>query len=348
MRWKRTLQLVDAHCEGEIGRVITGGVLDVPGDTMLDKMLHINRVDDGLRRFVAFEPRGFAQMSTNLLLAPTRPDADAGFIVLQADKAHPMSGSNAICVVTVLLETGILEMREPESIVRLDTPAGLVVATAQCRDGRCERVSLDMVPSFVQELDVLAQTERFGRVRADIAFGGCFYALVDVEQTGLSIEPAAAYDLVRAGTDLHTAFSRAIELKHPSNPDLKDLAYVMFRSSMGDGAVRTCTVLKPGRVDRSPCGTGSSANLAALRARGMVKAGDQVVSRSIIGSTFNTTLLREIELAGTTAVLPRVSGRAWVCGISQLAVDPTDPFPTGFALSDCWGPYVGELLPPPA
>jgi proline racemase len=343
MRWKKTLQLVDAHCEGEIGRVITGGVLDVPGATMMDKMLHINRVDDTLRRFVAFEPRGFAPMSTNLLLPSTRSDADAGFIVLQADKAHPMSGSNAMCVTTVLLETGIIEMREPETVVRLDTPAGLVVATAFCRDGRCEKVSLDMVPSFVQALDAVVETERFGVVKADIAFGGCFYALIDVEQVGLSIRPGSAYDLMRAGTYLHTEFSRTVEVRHPVNPDLKEIAYVMFRGRDEDGAVRTCTVLKPGRVDRSPCGTGSSANLAALHARGAIGVGDTVTSRSIIGGEFRTKVLGESELAGAWAVLPRVSGRAWIYGMSQLGLDPTDPFPQGFALSDCWGPYVDDL-----
>jgi proline racemase len=346
MRWTRTLQLIDAHCEGEIGRVIIGGVLDVPGATMLDKMLHINRVDDRLRRFVVFEPRGFAQMTTNLLLAPTRPDVDAGFIVLQVDRAHPMSGSNAICVVTVLLETGMLTMSEPETVVRLDTPAGLVVATARCRDGRCEEVSLDMVPSFVQALDAAVETEGFGRVEADIAFGGCFYALVDAAQVGLAIRPGSAGDLMRAGTYLHSAFSAAVPVRHPVNPQLNEIAYVMFRERDTDGAVRTCTVLKPGRIDRSPCGTGSSANLAALHARGEVRVGETVVSRSVTGGEFRVLLRGEERLAVIPAVLPRISGRAWIYGTSQIGLDPTDPFPQGFALSDTWGPYVDELPPP--
>jgi proline racemase len=343
MRWKKTLQLVDAHCEGEIGRVITAGVLDVPGATMLDKMLHINKVDDSLRRFVVFEPRGFVQMSVNLLLPPTRTDADAGFMVLQPDRAHPMSGSNAICVATVLLETGLVPMQEPQSVVRLDTPAGLVVATAECRDGRCERVSLDMPPSFAQDLDVAVDTAEFGRVRGDVAFGGCFYVLVDVEQVGLSIAPENAAALVKAGMVLHAAFERTIEVAHPLMPGLDEIAYVMFRGRDGDGAVRTCTVLRPGRVDRSPCGTGSSANLAALYARGQVKPGDRLVSRSIIGGEFRVEAVGETAIADRKAVLPRVSGRGWIHGISQLGLDPTDPFPSGFALSDAWGPYVGEL-----
>jgi proline racemase len=346
MRWKKTLQVVDAHCEGEIGKVITGGVLDIPGATMADKMVHINKVDDTLRRFVVFEPRGFAPMSVNLLLPPTRPDADAGFMVFQADRAHPMSGSNAICVTTVLLETGIVEMQEPETVVRLDTPAGLVTATAQCSDGRCERVSLDMPASFVQELDVALDTQDFGRMTADIAFGGCFYVLVDVERVGLSIAPDRAADLVKAGTALLTEFSRRVPVRHPLNPALNEIAYLMFRGRDPDGAVRTCTVLKPGRVDRSPCGTGSSANLAALHARGLVKPGHSHTTRSIIGGEFRVELLGETDLAGTRAALPRISGRGWVYGISQLGLDPTDPFPLGFALSDVWGPYVQEVLAP--
>ncbi len=343
MRWSKTLQLVEAHCEGEIGKVITSGVLDVPGATMADKMLHINRRDDSLRRFVVFEPRGFAQMSVNLLLPPTRPDADAAFMVFQADRAHPMSGSNAICVTTVLLETGIVAMQEPQSVVRLDTPAGLVTATATCRDGRCERVSLDMVPAFVQDLDVVVDTAEFGRVKGDIAFGGCFYVLVDVADVGLSISPDRAYDLVKAGTYLHTEFSRSVKVEHPLNPALNEIAYVMFRDRDPDGAVRTCTVLKPGRVDRSPCGTGSSANLATLHARGLMRPGDSHVSRSIIGGEFQVELIGETEVAGRKAALPRISGRAWIYGISQIGLDPTDPFPLGFALSDSWGPYVHEL-----
>src|SRR5215471_8082297 len=202
MRWKKTLQLVDVHCEGEIGKVITGGVVGIPGETLLDKMNYINEVDDSLRRLVVLEPRGCLQMSVNLLLPPTRSEAHAGFIVLQADKAHPMSGSNSICVVTALLELGMVDMREPETTVVLDTPAGLVTARATCKEGRCVGVALDMVPSFVEKLDFCFETEQFGRLRADIAFGGVYYALIDVEQLGLEIAPQNARQLAEAGVKL--------------------------------------------------------------------------------------------------------------------------------------------------
>jgi proline racemase len=337
MRWKKTLQLVDVHCEGEIGKVITSGVLDIPGKTMLDKMNYINEVDDSLRRLVVLEPRGCLQMSVNLLLPPTRPEAQAGFIVLQADKAHPMSGSNCICVVTALLELGILPMEEPSTTVVLDTPAGLVTARAQCAGGRCVSVSLDMVPSFVEHLDAVIQTDEFGPIKADIAFGGVYYALIDVEQVGLSIEPGKARELANAGVRLRGIINEQVSVKHPLIDSLNEVAYVMFRNRIDQLTWQTCTTLPPGRVDRSPCGTGSSANLATLSARGQVAPGDQLISRSTIGGEFKVELLGLTEVGDRAAVLPRITGRAWVYGMHQIGVDPDDPLADGFMLSDTWG-----------
>lgn len=337
MRWKKTLQMVDVHCEGEIGKVITGGVLDIPGKTMLDKMNYINEVDDSLRRLVVLEPRGCLQMSVNLLLPPTRPEAQAGFIVLQADKAHPMSGSNCICVVTALLELGILAMEEPYTTVVLDTPAGLVTARAQCANGRCVSVSLDMVPSFVEHLDAVIQTDEFGPIKADIAFGGVYYALIDVEQVGLSIEPGKARELADAGVRLRRVINEQVSVTHPLIDSLNEVAYVMFRNRIDQFTWQTCTTLPPGRVDRSPCGTGSSANLATLSARGQVTPGDQLISRSTIGGEFKVELLGLTEVGDRAAVLPRITGRAWVYGMHQIGVDPDDPLADGFMLSDTWG-----------
>jgi len=342
MRWKKTLQLVDVHCEGEIGKVITGGVLNIPGKTMLDKMNYINQVDDSLRRFVCLEPRGCLQMSVNLLLPPTTPEADAAFIVLQADRAHPMSGSNAICVTTALLELGILPMSEPETTVVLETPAGLVTAKAKCQDGRCLNVSLDMLPSFVSALDLMVETQQFGRIKTDIAFGGCWYALMDADQLNLTIEPHNARKLAEAGAALREQISRQITLNHPEQPELNQLAYVMFRQQIDDTTWQTCTTLPPGRCDRSPCGTGSSANLASLAARGLVEVGDCLTSRSIIGGEFAVYLRGRTELGEQTAILPRITGRGFVYGFSQLGVDPNDPLANGYILSDTWG--EGEIL----
>ncbi|APG95650.1 proline racemase (plasmid) [Sinorhizobium americanum] len=343
MNWDRSLDLLEVHCQGEIGKVIVGGAPEIPGATLLDKMNHINQVDDSLRRFVTFEPRASVAMSVNLLVAPTRPDADAGFIVLQADRAHPMSGSNCICVVTALLESGRVAMQEPETIVRLDTPAGLIVARATCRGGRCLSVSLDNVPSFAEALDREIETPRWGRIKVDIAFGGVYYAIVDVDQVGSAIAPANARYLAEAGIGLKSQISEQVTVKHPELSGVDEIAYVMFRGREPDGAVRTCTTLKPGRVDRSPCGTGSSANLATLYARGEIAVGDRRRSRSIIGGEFVAEAIGVTEVGGRPAVLPRITGRGWIYGREQLRISDEDPFRSGFALSDSWGPQVDQL-----
>ena len=341
--WKHSLDILQVHCQGEIGKVIVGGAPPIPGATLLEQMNHINTVDDSLRRFVTFEPRAHVAMSMNLLVPPLHPDADAGFIVLQADRAHPMSGSNCICVVTALLETGRVKMREPETVVRIDTPAGLITARARCKDGRCLSVSLDNVPCFVEAQDQMIRTPRWGTIIADIAFGGVFYALVDAKQVGLEITPANARDLAEAGIELKAHIARQVSVAHPVIPALNDVAYVMFRQQEADGALRTCTTLKPGRVDRSPCGTGSSANLAVAHARGEIRIGDKRTSRSIIGGEFVAEAIGETTVGNRKAVLPRITGQAWIYGREELRMDAGDPFPRGFVLSDSWGSQVGEL-----
>lgn len=341
--WARELALLQVHCQGEIGKVLVGGAPDIPGDTLLQKMTHINTVDDSLRRFVTFEPRANVAMSVNLLVPPCHPDADAGFIVLQADRAHPMSGSNCICVVTALIESGRVPVTEPETILRLDTPAGLITARARCSNGRCHAVSLDNVPCFVDALDRVIETPRWGRIKADIAFGGVYYAIVDVEQTGMAIVPDQARALAEAGIELKSLLAGQVSVRHPDLPDIDDIAYVMFRARDPDGAVRTCTTIRPGRVDRSPCGTGSSAHLATLHARGEVTLGDIRRSRSIIGGEFLVEAIAETTVGGRPAVQPRITGQGWVYGREFLRIDEADPFMAGFALSDTWGPQVALL-----
>ncbi|MEE2861430.1 MAG: proline racemase family protein [Pseudomonadota bacterium] len=343
MNFARSLDILLVHCQGESGNVLIGGAPDIPGATILDKMNHLNQVDDSLRLFVTREPRAQVVHTTNLLLAPTRPDADAAFIVLQPDMAHPMSGSNCICVVTALLESGRVAMVEPETLVRLDTAAGLITARAQCRDGRCLSVSLDNVPAFVWQLDQPVQTPKWGTITADIAFGGVFYAQIDVDQIGLKILPENARALAEAGTEIKSLLAGQVEVQHPEISSLNEIAYVMFRDYQDDGSVVTCTTLKPGRVDRSPCGTGSSANLAILHARGQVRTGDVRTSRSIIGGTFTAEMLGETTVGDRLAVLPRITGQGYVFGRQQLRLDDQDPFTDGFAMSDTWGPQVGEL-----
>ena len=348
MRWKRTIQLLDVHAEGEIGRVAIGGVPKIPGDTVAEQLhwLNTDPKGDELRRFLVLEPRGAPIGSVNLLLPPKHPDADAAFIILQPDQAHASSGSNSICVTTALLEAGIVEMQEPETVVTLETAAGLVKAIATCRDGRCEKVRLTMVPSFVHELDVALDTPEWGRISLDLCYGGIFYALVDVGQVGLTIEKANAAALVQAGMALKERINRTISVVHPEIPAISGVAYVMFRDIDPDGAVRTCTTMWPGRVDRSPCGTGSSANLATLHARGQATVGDTLISRSIIGSEFEVGLSAETTVAGKPAIIPTIAGRGFTFGLHQVALDPADPMAEGFALTDVWGPSAGDIPEP--
>jgi len=337
MRWQKTIQLVDVHCEGEVGKVITGGVLGVPGETMAEKVNYLNTVDDSLRKFVIQEPRGCLQISVNLLLPPTLPHADAAFAIFQADKTHPMSGSNCICVTTALLETGMVKMQEPVTEVVLDTAAGVVVAKAQCKDGRCERVTLEMMPAFVEQLDAKIEFLPFGQITFDIAFGGVYYALIDVDQVNLSILPNNARQLATLGIALRKQINKQFAVQHPLYPDINEIAYVMFRNRLDAKTVQTCTTLPPGRVDRSPCGTGSSANLATFAKRGLVSVGDELTSRSIIGGEFKVKYAQDVQIGDKPAIIPNVTGRAWVYGFHQLGMDPTDPLSEGFMVSDTWG-----------
>lgn len=337
MRWSRTIQTVDVHCEGEIGRVITGGVLNIPGATMAEKLHHLNSGHDAIRRWLCSEPRSGPAGSFCLLTPACDPAADVGLIVLQPDQAHAMSGSNAICATTALLETGMVPMVEPVSVVTLDTAAGLVRATATCAGGKVTGVTLDMPPAFVMAKDAVIDTPEWGPVRYDLCFGGIFYVLIDVAQIGLTIVPENARALAMTGVDLRARIAAQEPALHPTTPALNGVSYVMFRADEPDGAQRTCTTLRPGRVDRSPCGTGSNSNMAARQARGLVRPGDVVVSRSIIGGEFRTEFVEETQVGPYPATRNRVSGQGWIYGISQIGLDPSDPFPQGFTLSDTWG-----------
>jgi proline racemase len=340
MRWSKMLTVVGAHAEGEVGQVITGGVLGISGATMGDKMRHLNEVDDRLRRFMLFEPRGNAPMSVNLLLPPTRPDADAAFIVMQADRCHPMSGSNAMCVVTVLLETGMLPMREPTTRVALETPAGLVVAEAQCRDGRCERVALDFVPSFALHLDHALEVGGLGTLSVDVAWGGDWFCLIDAAGCGFAVRPDEVRDMVELGGRIKRAAHEQVTVRHPTTAEPGTISFVMFcaRPEAPGAPCRNGTVMHPGRMDRSPCGTGTAARLALMHARGEIALDEVLTMRSVIDSEFQATIADVTTLSGHPAVLPRISGRAWIYGLYQTGLDPSDPCPLGYTVADTWRP----------
>ena len=339
MRWSKTLQIVGVHAEGEVGKVVTGGVIDLPGATTYEKFVHLRTEDDSLVRFTLFEPRGCAQMSVNLVFAPSDPTADVAFIPLQPDGAHAMSGSNAMCVVTALLETGALPMIEPMTTVVLDTAAGLVHATAECRDGKCRSVALNFMPSFVEQLDANLEVDGHGSIPVDVAFGGCFFALVDAKTFGFDLGPDEARDLVEIGSDIADAAKEQLSVSHPLFPAIDAVEYALFCSHDGDVA-RNANVMFPGRMDRSPCGTGTAARLAVMHARGQLEVGETLEFQSIIGSRFHASILRTTKVDRFPAVCPQISGRAWIYSMETLGLDPEDPYPLGYTLNDTWGTGV--------
>lgn len=333
MHWNKRISLIGVHAEGEIGRVVTGGVLNIPGGTLVEKMTYINRIDDSLLRFCLMEPRGSTSMTVNVLLPPVSPEAHAAFIPLQPDGAHAMSGSNCMCVVTTLLETGMLPMQEPETEVVLETPAGLIRTSAQCANGKCEQVALRMPPSFVDQMDVCIDIDGLGLVRMDIVFGGCFFALVDISQFGIVLHRTIARKLTELGTRIHDAVSAALTVVHPEIAEFDSVDYVMF-TSQDEGVLRNCNIMRPGRIDRSPCGTGSAARMALMLARQQVTPGQEVTMHSLIDSRFTCTVIEQTRVGDNAAAISRIAGRAWIYSTEEIGLDPSDPYPLGHALLD--------------
>ena len=339
MRAKRAIQVVGCHAEGEVGDVITGGVLPPPGATQFERMRAFERDHDGIRRLLLSEPRGSICRHVNLLTPPTRPDCQAGVIIMEPTEYPPMSGSNLMCTVTVLLETGILPMTEPETLVTVDTPAGPVQARATCRDGRCERVELTNVPCFVDRLDAALEVEGFGTIAADIAWGGMFYAIVDATKLGFAVEASEARELAVLGERVRAAARAQLAVVHPANPEIAGVSIVQLnRPFAGVGAVtRNTCIVAPGRSDRSPTGTGTCARMAVLHARGQMRVGDTMIHEGLIGSRFEGRILGELTLAGRPAIIPSIAGRAWITGFHTYLIDPSDPWPEGFTVADMMG-----------
>ena len=333
MRAARVLAAVDSHTEGMPTRVITGGVGPIPGATMLERKLHFEAHMDDLRLLLMREPRGHAAMSGAILQPPARPDADWGVVFIEVSGCLAMCGHGTIGVATVLVETGMVAVTEPETIVRLDTPAGLVVVRVAVEDGKAAAVTLRNVPSFLHAADREVDVPGLGKVRYDMAFGGNFYALTPAGDAGLEVDPARADDLVEAGLAVLAAIDAADRPVHPEDERIAGCAHVVFHAPGRDGAdARAATSIHPGWLDRSPCGTGTSARLAQLHARGELATGAPFVNQSVIGTRFTGRVVEETTVAGRPAVVPEITGRAWVTAMGQYLLDPTDPFPAGFDL----------------
>jgi proline racemase len=338
MRLGRVIHCVDAHAEGEPSRVVVGGVLDVPGRTMLEKVRHLEREGDALRRLLLFEPRGSAPLSADLVLPSVHPEADEGFIIMESCSYEGMSGTNTINTATVLLETGLLPISEPVTSITLEAPAGLVRVRADCAGGRCERVTFENVPSFAAHLDAPVRVEGLGELRVDIAYGGAFCAFVDAHALGYAIVPDEARALAELGERIRPAVVDQLEIAHPLEPALGVLSFVVFTAPpRSRGHARNATVVAPGRLDRSATGTATSARLAVLAARGEIEDGDELVNESVISTRFVGRIVSRTRVGDRDAIVPAISGRAWITGFHQLVVDPDDPFPEGFQLPDTWG-----------
>ncbi|MBO2447399.1 proline racemase family protein [Actinomadura barringtoniae] len=333
MRSVRTITAVDSHTEGMPTRVVTGGVAPIPGATMAERRRYAMEHLDGLRRFLMDEPRGHPAMSGALLQPPIDPRADWGVVYIEVSGFLPMCGHGTIGVATVLVETGMVEVTEPETIVRLDVPAGLVEARVAVRDGRAEHVTLRNIPSFALELDAAVDVPGLGEVRYDMAYGGNFYAITDLDKLGLPFDRARKDDILKAGLAIMEAINEQNRPQHPADPLIGGCKHVQFIAPGSDAAhSRNAMAISPGWFDRSPCGTGTSARMAQLHARDELPLVTEFVNESFIGTRFIGRLTGTTEVGGLPAVVPEFSGRAWITGTANYLLDPSDPFPEGFVL----------------
>jgi proline racemase len=356
MRFATMITAIEVHAEGEPGRVITGGVGRIPGDSVLAKMRYLADQRDGLRKLMLREPRGYPGLCCNLLVPPSHPEADMGFVVMEQMEYAPMSGSNTICVTTALLETGILPMKEPVTELVLEAPAGLVRVRADCRDGKVTRVTFENVPAFAIHLDLAVEVPKLGTVVVDVAWGGMMYVLFDGAQVGLGLERNEAADCVRIGEMVKTATREQHPTVHPEDPTLvgPTIALISGPPTRPDAQAKNTVVISTGRfdwnnpatwtgvLDRSACGTGTCARMAALHARGLLGLNVDFVHESIIGTTITGRQIRETTVGPYRAVVPTIGGQGWITGVSQYLLDPTDPVPEGFTVGDIWGGVTAD------
>lgn len=346
MRTTKTLHVISCHAEGEVGDVIVGGVLPPPGDTLWEQRSFIAN-DQTLRNFVLNEPRGGVFRHVNLLVPAKHPDADAAFIIMEPEHTPPMSGSNSICVATVLLDSGIIPMQEPVTRLTLEAPGGLVQVRADCSDGKAERITVENLPCFADQLDAKLEVEGFSTLNVDTAYGGDSFVIVDANKIGFNFSENEAHDMACLGVQITDAANQQLGFQHPANPDWKHISFCLFAGELTETpngfAANSAVAIQPGKVDRSPTGTAVSARMALLAARGQMQIGQELLATSIIGSNFIGRIEREAKIGDQAAIVPSISGRGWITGTHQHMLDPTDPWPQGYRLSDTWGATSGKF-----
>jgi proline racemase len=339
MRTTKTIHVVSCHAEGEVGDVIVGGVTPPPGDTLWEQSRFIAS-DQALRRFMLNEPRGGVFRHVNLLVPPKNPRAVMGFIIMEPEDTPPMSGSNSICVATVLLDSGIVPMTEPQTRMTLEAPGGLVEVVAECRNGKAERITVTNLPSFADRLGAKLEVAGLGTLTVDTAYGGDSFVIVDAQRLGFALEESEARELAVTGMKITAAANEQLGFTHPENAGWDHISFCAFAGPVliekGERTSRSAVAIRPGKIDRSPTGTAISARMAVMHARGELKVGEGLTGVSIIGSRFVGRVVREAEVAGRPAIVPSISGRAWITGTHQMMLDPDDPWPDGYRLTDTW------------
>lgn len=345
MRSSKTIHVVSAHAEGEVGDVIVGGVTPPPGESIWQQRSWIAE-DQTLRNFLLNEPRGGVFRHVNLLVPPKHPEAQAAWIIMEPEDTPPMSGSNSICVATVLLETGIIEMQEPVTEMLIEAPGGLIKVRADCRNGKAERITVENVPAFAGHLSRVLEVGGIGSLSVDTAYGGDSFVVVDADSLDLALQADEARDLAELGIRITNAANAQLRFEHPTQPDWKHHSFCLFAGPITRNQhtlrARSVVAIQPGKIDRSPTGTAVSARMALLHARGQMTMQDQFTGVSIIGSEFQGCIIGMTKVGSRAAIRPQISGRAWITGIHQHMLDPSDPWPSGYRLSDTWPDYRSE------
>ncbi|KAL7446577.1 hypothetical protein ACHAXM_010259 [Skeletonema potamos] len=337
-----SIRIVNCHAEGECGDVIVSGISsDIPGDTLWEKSRYIAK-DQRLRNYVLQEPRGGVFRHVNLLVKPINPEADVAFIIMEPEDTPPMSGSNSICVATVALETGIIPITSDNMKFKMEAPGGLVDVTAKCSSGKATQIRVTNVPSFAGDIGIRLEVEGIGSLTVDTAYGGDSFVVVNSEDLGLDITPENAKQLVEVGMRITQAANEKLKFVHPTNEGFAShFSFCMIAKPIfydeGVAISHTAVAIQPGKIDRSPTGTGCSARMALLHSKGQLKKGDKMIGRSIIGSEFHCCVEEELELAnGVKAIRPSIAGQAWITGSTEHRLHSTDPYPFGYRLTDTW------------
>ena len=333
------IEVISAHAEGEVGDVIIGGVDAIPGKTIWEQSRFIAN-DQSLRKFILNEPRGGVFRHVNLLVPPTDPAAAVAFIIMEPEDTPPMSGSNSICVATVVLERGIVKMVEPITNLVMQAPGGLVYVTAHCKSGKVTKVVVKNIASFAGQLNARLEVDGLGSIEVDTAFGGDSFVIADAKKLGFEIKADEAADLAKVGMRITAAANEQLQFEHPTNPDWRHFSFTQLALPIfyedGVAISKNAVAIQPGKIDRSPTGTGCSARLAVLHKRGVLKLNDLMIGRSIIDSQFECKIEEEITIGDRPGIIPSIAGQAWITGEHKHTLDPTDPYPLGYKLSDTW------------